>query len=158
MASFYNTKPKDKTMEEVQAEINALTHTEFMLRLASWLAMVGCNGASPYFVGGILTPMGMYVRAFCNRIASINGDVGLMAIYKQDFQNHDAQKKKDAADAAAQTPEKPKLFWIDCESVQRATEEVSTARALLTTYPVSGCLPFRTLDAEELKALETTEL
>jgi hypothetical protein len=157
MANFYRM-PKDKTMEETQAEIDALTHTEFMLRLASWLGQIGCTGSSPYYIGGTVTPMGMYVRAFCTRLAQINGDAGLMAIYRQDFANHDAQKKRDAADVAAQTPEQPKIFWIDSESVQKAVDEVSTAHALLTTYPVSGCVPLRTLDAEELKVLETTEL
>jgi hypothetical protein len=82
MANFYYIKPDVKTQEQVQAEIDALTHTEFMLRLASWLGQIGCTGSSPYYIGGTVTPMGMYVRAFCNRLAQINGDVGLMAIYK----------------------------------------------------------------------------
>jgi hypothetical protein len=158
MANFFYIKPEVKTQEQVQQEIDALTHTEFMLRLASYLGHIGCTGASPYYYGGVLTPMGMMVRAMCNRLSRINGDVRLTAIYKQDFENRDALMKKEAEEAKPWSPPVPNTYWIDSEAMKKASEELSTTQALLTTYPISGCVPLRTLTPEEMKSLDTIEL
>lgn len=151
------TKPEEKTMEQVQAEVNALTHLGLMDRISTYLFHAGSFGCSPYYIGGILTPNGMMMRALCDRLTRMN-DVDRANVFLKEAASRDAQMKKDAEDAKAATPEAPKLFWIDSESMVKAAEEVSTTKALLTTYPVSGCVPVRTLNPEELKQLETTEL
>lgn len=163
MVTFFSNKryimPKEKTQEEVQQEIDALTHSEFIRRLAYHLGGIGCHGCSSHYYGGTVTPNAMMTRAFADRLARTTEDpVGVRATLRQDFMNFDAEKKKDAEEAKPWTPPVPNTYWVDHEAMKKATEELSTTQALLTTYPVSGCVPLRTLTPEELEGLKTVEL
>lgn len=157
-ASYF--KMKDKTPEEVQQEIDGLTHSEFMLRLASLLGAIGTHGASAHYFGGTITPMAMLVRAMCNRVARINGNVELMKDYLHEFSERDAKMKKEgeAASSALSKADLVQKLWIDHEAFTKAVTEMSTAQALVTAYPLIGCIPLRTLTPEELQDNANLEL
>lgn len=153
------SKPREKTQEEVQAEIDALTHSEFIRQLTYHLGGIGCHGCSSHYYGGTVTPNSMRARAFADRLARTTEDpVGVRATLRQDFINFDARQKAEAEAAKPWTPPVPNTYWVDHEAMKKATEELSTTQALLTTYPVAGCVPLRTLTPEELEALKTVEL
>lgn len=147
-----------KTLEQVQRDVDALTHTEFMKRVASVLATTALYGSSPYYFGGTLTENGTLQRAMVNRLARINGDIELAKEYTKEFADRDADQARRAADASDATPEAPSTVWIDAFSYRQLTQDDSISKALLTTYPVTGGIPMRTLTPEELKTLKTTEL
>src|SRR5690349_21027887 len=120
MANFFSSRrytlpPPEKTQEETQQEVDALTHTEFMVRLMWYLESAGTHGVSPYYIGGILTPNGKMFRAMCNRLARINGNVAHMNAIADEFKKRDEQMAKEAKEVAAvtPTPTPPKLLWLD---------------------------------------------
>ncbi len=149
---------KPKTAEETQREVDALTHTEFMLRVANMMSCAALYGVAPYYFGGTLTPNGVMLRAMVRRLARINSDIELAKLYEKDFAEKDAEQQRQAKEAAAATPLLPSTVWIDAFSYRQLAQENSISKCYLSTYPTVGSIPLRTLTAEELEAHKTTEL
>jgi hypothetical protein len=157
MAVYFKTEEK-KTMEQVQQEVDALTHIEFMKRLAVYLSTAGTYGCAAYYCNGTQTPNGMMMRAMCNRLARINGDIEIANGFLKDFAERDKKMAKEAKEAADAAPAATMLVWIDADSFKKLNAQMSVTKALLTTYPVSGCLPLRTVSKEEMQQLADQEL
>lgn len=147
-----------KSMEEVQREINALTHSEFMHRVACYLSTGATFGVVAYTFGGHLTPNAKMLRAMCLRLARINGEIEFEKAFRKDFDARDRSMKEQAEAAANVPPPHSGYVWIDSESLTKLNADMSTTRALLTTYAVPGCVPLKPLTPEELASLKDTPL
>lgn len=147
-----------KSMEEVQRDIDALTHTEFMKRVAAYLNTGATFGVVAYVFGGHLTPNAKTMRAMCLRLARINGEIEVEKRYRESFEHRDKDMKSEAEAAASVPPPNSGYVWIDSDSLLKLNADMSTTRALLTTYAVAGCVPMRLLTPEELASLKDTGL
>lgn len=156
--SYTYMASEKKTLEQVQRDVDALTHTEFMKRVASVMATNALYGMSPYYFGGVPTENGILHRALVNRLARVNGDIELAKEYTKEFEKRDADQSRRAAEVDEAISQGSKTVWIDAFSYRSLLEDKSISKARLTVDPGYGCVPLRTLTNEELKALGTTEL
>ena len=159
--NYFLNKPREVTQEEVQADVESLTHTELMRRVASVMCTAGTHGISAFYTDGTLTANGKMVRALCNRLARINGNIEIANIFQDEFQTCDEKMKKDIEDAASVTKPETQMLWIDSADIKRlnsATQESVTMTTFVSTRPIAGCVPVRTLTPDELKAISGLEL
>jgi hypothetical protein len=156
--SYTYMASEKKTLEQVQKEVDALTHTEFMKRVASVMATSSIYGTGAYYFGGALTENATLQRALVIRLARVNGDIELAKEYTKEFAARDAFQQGEAALVSEATRQRPAMLWVDAFSYQAILRGDAVSRAHVSTDPSYGCVPLRTLTDDELKGLGTTEL